>query len=72
MIKLNDDFSNLAEFEGAMNETLKQLWDEFQAEAIEGFEYSSLANWTNVFKAHGLTFEYYLDAEPYDFALENI
>ena len=70
-MKLDDiNFSNLDEFEASMSDELTILWDEFQKDAENGFDYPDLENWLKKFKPYGLTFDYYLDAEPYDFEIK--
>jgi len=69
-IKLKIDFSNIGEFENAMNDKLKSLWNEFQDESANGLSYEHLKNWQNIFEPFGLSFKYGLDADAYNFKLK--
>lgn len=68
-IKLKETGSNFDKFYDAMTEELKTLWNQFEEESEEGFDYIRLDHWQNVFKPHGLTFDYELSAEPFNFKL---
>lgn len=69
-MKLNDDFSNIEEFETTLkNKGIFNLWEIFQEEGSEGFNYSELNEWQENFKPFGITFDYSLDAEPFDFEI---
>jgi len=69
-MKLNDDFTNIEEFEKEIeSKGFLELWEQFQDEGANGFDYPDLANWQEKFKPHGLTFDYGLDAESYDFEI---
>lgn len=71
-IKLNDDFSNLAEFEAVMSEDLKVLWDEFQEASANGFDYEDLKQWQRNFEPFGLSFDFGLDADGFDYVLADM
>jgi len=69
-MKLNDDFDNLEEFQAEIEERgFLSLWEEFQQEGANGFSWDSLREWENVFKPFGLTFDWGMDAECFDFEL---
>ena len=67
---LNDDFSNLEEFERMIKDLgFFQLWERFQEETASGLDYTDLADWLQRLELFGLTFNYGLDAEAYEFKL---
>jgi len=69
-MKLQDDFTNIEEFETEIkNKGIFNLWEQFQEEGLNGLDYPDLANWQEKFKPYGLTFDYSLDAEPFDFEI---
>lgn len=69
-MKLKNDGSNINEFLYQIESFgFLPLWEDFQNECINGFSYESLSNWQDRFKQLGLSFDYGLDAEPYDFEL---
>lgn len=69
-MKVNDDFSNMEEFENEIKKKgFFELWEQFQEEGLNGLDYPDLANWQEKFKPFGLTFDYSLDAEPFDFEI---
>lgn len=69
-IKVNDDFSNIEEFEMEIeNKGFLNLWKQFQEEGQNGLDYPDLNRWQETFKPFGLTFDYSLDAEPFDFEI---
>ena len=69
-MKINDDFSNIEEFETEIKKKgFFELWEQFQEEGYNGLDYPDLANWQEKFKPYGLTFDYGLDAEPFDFEI---
>lgn len=69
-MKLHDDFTNIEEFEKEIeSKGFLELWEQFQDEGANGFGYDELQKWQKVFKPHGLTFDYGLDAESYDFEI---
>lgn len=72
VIKLKHDFSNLEEFESAMNEEQKIIWDVFQNECANGLSYENLTKWQNMLEPYKISFDYYLNAEPYNFKLTSI
>lgn len=69
-MKLKDDFSNLEQFEIKIKDKgFFSLWEQFQENGSKGFTYQDLANWQQKFKPFGLTFDYYLDAETFNFKI---
>ncbi len=67
---LNDDFTNIQEFEIEIeNKGFLELWQKFQTKGANGFTYKQLSNWQEKFELFGLTFDYGLDSEPYDFEI---
>lgn len=67
---LNDDFTNIQEFENEIkNKDFFNLWLRFQTDGEEGFDYKQLSDWQEKFAPFGLTFDYSLDAEPFDFEI---
>jgi len=69
-MKLHDDFTNIEEFENEIKKKgFFELWEQFQEEGLNGLDYPDLANWQEKFKPFGLTFDYSLDAEPFDFEI---
>ena len=67
---LNDDFTNIQEFEKEIeNKGFFNLWLIFQSESEDGFDYKQLSDWQEKFAPFGLTFDYSLDAEPFDFEI---
>ncbi len=69
-MKVDDDFSNMEEFENEIkSKGFFNLWEQFQEEGLNGLDYTDLANWQEKFKPFGLTFDYSLDAEPFDFEI---
>jgi hypothetical protein len=71
-MKLNDDFSNLEEFETRLKDKgIFNLWEQFQEDGINGMDYKDLDKWQEKFKPFGLTFDYSLDAEPFDLKINN-
>ena len=69
-MKLYDDFSNIQEFETEIeNKGFLDLWEQFQKEAEDKFDYPDLKRWQEIFKPYGLTFDYGLDAESFDFEI---
>lgn len=69
-MQLKDDFSNLEQFEEALTGSAQIKWAEFQEEANAGFSYSSLTYWEKELLKHGISFEWGLDAEPYNFEIK--
>jgi hypothetical protein len=68
---LNDDFTNIQEFENEIkNKDFFNLWVRFQTEGENGFDYKQLSDWQEKFAPFGLTFDYSLDAEPFDFEIK--
>ena len=67
-IKLKNDWSNLEDFQNHMPEELQELWEDFTSLG-DDVDYIILKNWQDLFKPHGLTFDFYLDASPFDFKL---
>lgn len=61
---LTDD--NFDEFYKVLPTKTKLLWDEFEKDSEEGLNYEQLAGWQKVLEPHGITFEFSLDAMPYD------
>lgn len=45
---------------------VKDVFELYQQQAIDGFSYEDLANLHSAIEAVGYTFDYYLDAEPYN------
>ena len=69
-MKLNDDFTNIEDFETELKRKgIFELWERFQDDGLNGMDYPDLANWQEKFKTFGLTFDYSLDAEPFDFEI---
>ena len=67
---LNDDFTNIQEFENEIkNKGFFALWQRFLADFENGFDYSYLNAWQEKFAPFGLTFDYSLDADPFDFEI---
>ncbi len=67
---LNDDFTNIEEFENEIkNKDFFNLWLRFQTDGENGFDYKQLSDWQEKFAPFGLTFDYSLDAEPFDFQI---
>jgi len=67
---LNDDFTNIQEFENEIkNKDFFNLWLRFQTDGENGFDYKQLSDWQEKFAPFGLTFDYSLDAEPFDFEI---
>lgn len=67
---LNDDFTNIIEFENEIkNKDFFNLWLKFQTDGENGFNYKQLSDWQEKFAPFGLTFDYFLDAEPFDFKI---
>lgn len=72
-MNLNGDFSNLEAFEKEIElKGFLPLWNEFQEQGANGHTYESLREWEQKFKPYGFTFDYGLDADPYDFELNNL
>lgn len=69
-MKINDDFTNMEEFETELkNKGIFELWEQFQDDGLNGMDYKDLNDWQEKFKPFGLTFDYSLDAEPFDFEI---
>lgn len=68
-MKLNENASNLSEFENSMTDELKTLWDEFQTHLSKGINYKQLKIWQHKLQPHGLMFEFGMDSSPYDFEI---
>jgi len=69
-MKLHDDFTNIEEFENEIKKKgIFELWEQFQEEGENGFDYFQLREWQKRFKPLGLTFDYGLDAETFDFEI---
>jgi hypothetical protein len=69
-MKLRDDFTNIEEFETEIeNKGFLELWEQFQDDGANGMDYEDLRNWQEKFKPLGLTFDYGLDAESFDFEI---
>ena len=69
-MKLHNDFSNIKEFEKEIqSKGFLEVWEQFQDESANGFSYDELIKWQETFKPLGLTFDYGLDAECYDFEI---
>jgi hypothetical protein len=67
---LNDDFTNIEQFENEIkNKDFFNLWQRFQTDGENGFDYKQLSDWQEKFAPFGLTFDYSLDAEPFDFEI---
>ena len=67
---LNDDFTNIEQFENEIkNKDFFNLWLRFQTDAENGFSYKQLSDWQEKFAPFGLTFDYSLNAEPFDFEI---
>jgi hypothetical protein len=67
---LNDDFTNIQEFENEIkNKDFFNLWQRFQTDGENGFDYKQLSDWQEKFAPFGLTFDYSLDAETFDFEI---
>jgi hypothetical protein len=71
MITLNDDFSNIQDFETEITKRgFIALWRDFIDQSSNGFDYSELNNWQSLFSTYGLTFNFGLDSVPIDFVLQ--
>ena len=69
-MRLNDDFTNIEQFENEIkNKDFFNLWLRFQTDGENGFDYKQLSDWQEKFAPFGLTFDYSLDAEPFDFEI---
>jgi hypothetical protein len=69
-MRLNDDFTNIEQFENEIkNKDFFNLWVRFQTDGENGFDYKQLSDWQEKFAPFGLTFDYSLDAEPFDFEI---
>jgi hypothetical protein len=67
---LNDDFTNIEQFENEIEKRgFLDLWQSFQTDSENGFDYKQLSDWQEKFAPFGLTFDYSLDAEPFDFEI---
>ena len=67
---LNNDFTNIQELENEIkNKDFFALWQRFQTDGENGFDYSELSAWQEKFAPFGLTFDYGLDADPFDFEI---
>ena len=67
---LDDDFTNIQEFENEIeNKGFLKLWQKFQTKGANGFTYKQLSDWQEKFAPFGLTFDYGLDSDPYDFEI---
>jgi hypothetical protein len=67
---LLEDGSNLEEFTNSLPNKLQEVFEDLQNEFMNGLDYSDLKNYLKIFKKYGYTFEYGLDAEPYDFKMK--
>jgi len=45
---------------------VKDVLESYEQQAIDGFTYEDLANLQKAVEAVGYTFDYYLDAEPFN------
>lgn len=69
-MKLQDDFSNIEEFENEIkSKGFFNLWERFQDCGANGMDYLELSQWQDIFNPFGLTFDYGLDAESFDFEI---
>ncbi len=69
-MKLYDDFSNIQEFEYEIeNIGFLELWGQFQEQASNGIDYEQINIWQEKFKPFGLTFDFGLDCEPFNFEI---
>jgi hypothetical protein len=69
-MRLNDDFTNIEQFENEIkNKDFFNLWLRFQTDGENGFDYKQLSDWQEKFAPFGLTFDYSLDSEPFDFEI---
>ena len=67
---LNDDFTNIQEFENEIkNKDFFNLWQRFQTDGENGLDYKQLSDWQEKFAPFELTFDYSIDAEPFDFEI---
>ena len=66
-VGLKDDFSNYDKFVNSMPNEVRAVFEQMSNASGNGFDYNQLASYLNSFNLLGWTFEYYLDAEPYDF-----
>ena len=70
LIKLKDDFSNSVVFDNEIKlRGFYPLWKKFLKDIYNGIDYPELSKYQKLFEPYGLTFDYYLDAEPFDFEL---
>ena len=63
-----DEIGNIDLFEHPklIPKEVKDVLESYEQQAIDGFSYEDLANLQNGIEALGYTFDYYLDAEPYN------
>jgi hypothetical protein len=67
---LNDDFTNIEQFENEIEKRgFLDLWQSFQTDSENGFDYKQLSDWQEKFAPFGLTFDYGLDTETFDFQI---
>jgi hypothetical protein len=67
---LLEDNSNIEEFTNNLPNKLKDVFADLENECINGLDYSDLKNYLEIFEKYGYTFEYGLDAEPFDFKMK--
>jgi hypothetical protein len=69
-MKLKNDFSNIEQFDSIIkSKGFFNLWERFQSDGYDGLDYQELANWQDKFKPLGLTFDYSLDSQPFNFKI---
>lgn len=66
-MKLNNDGSNYDDFVAELPPEVLSIFRQMETDAIDGFNYEQLAEYSQRLEKYGLTFDYYLDAEPFDF-----
>lgn len=65
--RLDMDGSNYDEFYNNLPVELQSTMQRLETDSLDGFTYDQLGDYLKEFELYGYTFEYYLDAEPYDF-----
>lgn len=69
-MKLNDNADNLQDFEEEIKSRgFLSLWRKFQNDYLNRFTWEKLREWEETFKPFGLSFDWGMDAEPFDFEL---
>ncbi len=72
-MKLNDNYDNLEAFEAEIEKRgFTDKWEQFYKEGMNGFTWDSLREWEEIFKPFGLSFDWCMGAEPFDFELISV